>query len=64
MLLSWHRNQVVLDPAGVFADVKLRGSSFEPLPLRTRQDHALLVKAVSAAVESLTPRARLSKGRQ
>jgi hypothetical protein len=39
------------DPAGVFADVKLQGSSFERLPLRTLQDHALLVKAVAAAVD-------------
>jgi hypothetical protein len=41
------------DPAGVFADVKLHGSSFERLPLRTRQDHALLVEAVAAAVAAL-----------
>jgi hypothetical protein len=38
------------DPAGMFVDVKLHGSSFERLPLRTPQDHALLVKAVAAAV--------------
>jgi hypothetical protein len=40
------------DPAGVFADVKLQGSSFERLHLRTLQDHAALVKAVAAAVGS------------
>jgi hypothetical protein len=39
------------DPAGVFADVKLHGSSFERLPIRTPQDHALLVEAVAAAID-------------
>jgi hypothetical protein len=45
------------DPDGMFADVKLHGSSFERLPLRTPQDHALLVEAVAAAVESRLKRA-------
>jgi hypothetical protein len=40
------------DPAGVFADVKLDGSSFERRPLRAPQDHALLIEAVAAAVAS------------
>lgn len=39
------------------ADAKLHGSSFERLPLRTPQDHALLVEAVAAAVESRLKRA-------
>jgi hypothetical protein len=50
------------DPAGVFADVKLQGSSFERLHLRTLQDHAALVKAVAAAVESRAKSPRLPKG--
>ncbi len=51
------------DPAGVFADVKLDGSSFERLQLRTPQDHAWLVKAVAVAVAShIKPHARPNAG--
>ncbi len=51
------------DPAGVFADVKLDGSSFERLPLQTPQDHAALVKAVAAAVASHTEPRTLPKAK-
>jgi hypothetical protein len=41
------------DPAGVFADVKLNGPSFQRLPLQTAAHQASLVKAVSEAVAHL-----------
>ena len=41
------------DPAGVFADVKLNGPSFERLPVRTAADRAVLMKAVAEALARL-----------
>ncbi len=38
------------DPAGLFADVKLDGSSFERWPVQTGEQHALLARAVAEAV--------------
>ena len=37
------------DPAGVFADVKLNGASFERLPLHTAAHQMVLLEAVTEA---------------
>ena len=41
------------DPAGVFADVKIDGRSFERLPLQTAVDKSSLLAAVSNALARL-----------
>lgn len=38
------------DPAGLFADVKLDGDSFQRLPLQTAADQSSLVRAAAQAV--------------
>jgi len=41
------------DPAGIFADVKVNGRSFERLPVQTAADRSSLLAAVSNALARL-----------
>jgi hypothetical protein len=49
------------DPAGVFADIKLNGASFQRMALRDEKDHASLLKQVAAAAERLSSRTSSGK---
>ena len=50
------------DPAGVFADIKLDGASFQRMALRSKKDHESLVKLATAAVERPSTQGRPSSG--
>jgi len=46
------------DPAGVFADIKLNGGSFERVALHSEKDYASLFKRAAAAAVRVSERAR------
>ncbi len=50
------------DPAGVFADIKLNGASFDRVALLGEKDHESLFKQAAAAVERLSTQSRPNGG--
>jgi hypothetical protein len=49
------------DRAGVFADIKLNGASFERMALRDEKDHASLFEQAISATDRLSKRATTGK---
>jgi hypothetical protein len=46
------------DPAGVFADIKLNGASFERVALRSEKDYASVFNRAAAAAERMSTQGR------